>query len=107
MKDTNVHIKNAIASAVPTEEKFIEENFHIKMQKISAAPTVPSSFQQALTDSWSRTAVHVSKGEKRCLERPNLGVLLVVQGGTSEDLTLVGVHLVMQTRPNAPETTMS
>ncbi|GFV25559.1 uncharacterized protein TNCV_778301 [Trichonephila clavipes] len=27
--------------------------------------------------------------------------------GTSEDLTLAGVHLVMQTRPNAPETTMA
>ncbi|GFT15039.1 hypothetical protein TNCV_4316211 [Trichonephila clavipes] len=77
--EENIHIKNATASAVPTQEKFTEENVHIKMQKISAVPTVPSSFQQALTDSWSRTAVHVSKGEKqeiRCPERSNLGETL-------------------------------
>ncbi|GFU82123.1 hypothetical protein TNCV_557521 [Trichonephila clavipes] len=37
--------------------------------------------------------------KKRCLERPNLGVLLMVQGGTSRDLTLDGVHLVIQLDP--------
>ncbi|GFT53647.1 hypothetical protein TNCV_3731611, partial [Trichonephila clavipes] len=46
----------------------------------SAVPTDLAFFQQALTDSWSRMAVHVSKGEKqekRCLERPfNLGETL-------------------------------
>ncbi|GFX76619.1 hypothetical protein TNCV_3163371 [Trichonephila clavipes] len=73
--------QNAIAAAVPTQEKFIEESVHIEVQKkyISAVPTDSSSFQQALTDSWSRTAVYVSKGEKqekRCLEHPNLGETL-------------------------------
>ncbi|GFX60711.1 hypothetical protein TNCV_4976871 [Trichonephila clavipes] len=37
--------------------------------------------------------------KKRCLERPNLGVLLMVQGGTSRDLTLDGVNLVIQLDP--------
>ncbi|GFX97718.1 hypothetical protein TNCV_3066051 [Trichonephila clavipes] len=52
----NVNTKS-IAAAVPTQEKFIEENVHTEVQKkyISAVPTDSSSFQQALTDSWSRT----------------------------------------------------
>ncbi|GFV91701.1 hypothetical protein TNCV_4762661 [Trichonephila clavipes] len=59
------------ASAVPTQEKFIEVNVHIKNATAAAAvPTDSSSFQQALTDSWfidswSRTAVHVLMGEKK------------------------------------------
>ncbi|GFU63481.1 uncharacterized protein TNCV_5047201 [Trichonephila clavipes] len=74
------------------------------MQKISAVPKVPSSFQQTLTDSWSRTAVHVSKGEKqekRCLEHPNLGEILASQFlglvvVTRCCLNLLGVLLLVQ-----------
>ncbi|GFW47622.1 hypothetical protein TNCV_583341 [Trichonephila clavipes] len=103
--EENVRIKNAIAAAVPTQEKFIEENVHIEVQKKLALPTVSSSFQQALTDSWSRTPGSRTPGsrtpgsrtpgsrtpgherlstsrreknkKKRCLERLNLGETLV------------------------------
>ncbi|GFW29479.1 hypothetical protein TNCV_744211 [Trichonephila clavipes] len=109
--EENVRIKNAIAAAVPTQEKFIEENVHIEVQK-----NIYQQFQQTRLpfNRHSRTPGHERLSTSRMEKNKKNDVWSVLilgffswYKGTSEDLTLAGVHLVMQTRPNAPETTMA